>query len=651
MKIKIKLYIDKEIYALEVEKGIALKQILKDKNPSIFNKFTGAVKNGIFIDFHTPINESGEFQLIPYNNEMSYSAFWHTTSHIMAQAVKRLYKVNLAIGPSIEEGFYYDMEKETPFSEDDLKKISEEMEKIVKSDLPIEYKEISKKEAKKLFSDNKFKLELIDGIEDGFVSVYSQGEFSDLCRGPHLYSTGKVKAFKLLSVSGSYWRGDEKRERLQRIYGISYTDKKMLKDYMRRYEEAKERDHRKLGKQLDLFDIYDEIGAGLILWHPNGAIIREEMENFWKKEHLKRDYKIVRTPHIAKADLWKTSGHYDFYLENMYTFERNGEEYVVKPMNCPYHILIYKKNTRSYRDLPIKFAELGTVYRYERSGTLHGMLRVRGFTQDDAHIFCSEDQIEEEIGKVFDFAMEMIKTFGYEDFEILLSVRDPQHKEKYAGSDKEWVKAEEALVATLEKRDIKYKREEGEAVFYGPKIDIKIKDAIGRSWQGPTIQFDFNLPHRFKATYIGEDGQDHMVYMVHRALFGSFERFVGGLIEHYKGNFPTWLAPIQAILLPITNEQINFSEEVLANLKDNEIRVELDGRNEKLSRKIRDAETKKIPYMFIIGNKEVESKTVSVRNHLDGDIGNFKIEDILSKIKEEIKTKGGKPFRKTVKNT
>ncbi len=637
MRIKIELCINKESSIVEVEKGIALKQILKDRNPSIFNKFAGAVKDERFFDFHTPINEGGRFQLIPYNDKMAYLAYWHTTSHIMAQAIKRLHDVHLAIGPAIEEGFYYDMEKDSPFSEEDLKKISKEMKKIIKDDFPVEYKEISKKEAKELFSDNQFKLELIDEIEDDFVSVYSQGEFSDLCRGPHLYSTGKVKAFKLLSVSGSYWRGDEKRESLQRIYGISYPDKDMLNDFIRRYEEAKERDHRKLGKQLDLFNIYEEIGAGLVLWHPNGAIIREEMETFWKKEHLKRDYKLVRTPHIAKADLWKTSGHFDFYFENMYTFKRNDEEYVVKPMNCPYHILIYKKQTRSYRDLPIKFAELGTVYRYERSGTLHGMLRVRGFTQDDAHIFCSEDQIEEEIGKVFDFAMEMIKTFGYKDFQILLSVRDPKHKEKYAGSDKEWEKAESALVSTLETRKIKYNREEGEAVFYGPKIDIKIKDAIGRSWQGPTIQFDFNLPHRFEATYIGEDGKEHMVYMVHRALFGSFERFVGGLIEHYKGNFPTWLAPTQVILLPITDEQIKFSEQILKTLKDNAIRVELDGRNEKLSRKIRDAETKKIPYMFIIGNKEVESNSVSVRNHKDGDIGKFNIDDILSKIKKEIK--------------
>jgi threonyl-tRNA synthetase len=637
VKVKIKLYIDKEASELEVEKGIALKELLKDKNPSIFNKFAGAVKDNHFIDFHTPINEGGEFHLVPYNDKTAYPAYWHTTSHIMAQAVKRLYDVNLAIGPAIEEGFYYDMEKETPFSEEDLKKVSEEMNKIIKNDLPIEYKEITKKEAKKLFRNNKFKLELINDIEDDFVSIYSQGDFTDLCRGPHLYSTGRVKAFKLMSVSSSYWRGDERRESLQRIYGISYPDKDMLKDYIKRYEEAKERDHRKLGKQLDLFNIYEDIGAGLVLWHPNGAIIREEMESYWKKEHVKRDYKIVRTPHIAKAELWRISGHFDYYLENMYTFERNNEQYVVKPMNCPYHILIFKKQQRSYRDLPIRFAELGTVYRYERSGVLHGMLRVRGFTQDDAHIFCREDQVEDEIGKVFDFAMEVIKTFGYKDFETHLSVRDPKHKEKYAGSDKEWENAESALVSTLKERNIQYKREEGEAVFYGPKIDIKTKDAIGRSWQGPTIQFDFNLPRRFEATYIGEDGNEHMVYMIHRALFGSFERFVGGLIEHYNGNFPIWLAPIQVILLPITDEQVNFSEKILNELKDNDIRAELDGRNEKLSRKIRDAEVKKIPYMFIIGNKEVESKTVSVRNHREGDIGSFKIEDILSRIKTEIK--------------
>ncbi|MEJ2354465.1 MAG: threonine--tRNA ligase, partial [candidate division WOR-3 bacterium] len=481
MKIRIELYIDKESSVLEVEKGVTLKEILKDKNPSIFNKFAGAEKDGHFIDFHNPINESGKFRLVSYTNKMAFPTYWHTTSHIMAQAVKRLYDVNLAIGPSIEEGFYYDMEKEMPFTEDDLKKISDEMKKIIKEDFPIEYKKVSKKEAKKLFFDNKFNRELIDNIEDELVSIYSQGDFMDLCGGPHLYSTGKVKSFKLLSVSGSYWRGDEKRESLQRIYGISYPDRKMVKDYMRRYKEAKERDHRKLGKQLDLFGIYEEIGAGLVLWHPNGTIIREEMESFWKKEHLKRDYKLVRTPHIAKADLWKTSGHFDFYFENMYTFKRNDEEYVVKPMNCPYHILIYKKETRSYRDLPIKYAELGTVYRYERSGTLHGMLRVRGFTQDDAHIFCTEDQIEEEIGKVFDFAMEIIKTFGYKDFKIFLSVRDPKNKDKYAGSDNEWEKAESALISTLKKREIEYIREEGDAVFYGPKIDIKIKDAIGRS--------------------------------------------------------------------------------------------------------------------------------------------------------------------------
>ncbi|MEO0294027.1 MAG: threonine--tRNA ligase [candidate division WOR-3 bacterium] len=641
MKLKIELCIEaKEFSTLEVEKGMPLKEILKDKNPSIFDKFAGALKKGVFLDFHTPLEEGGKYILVPYNSEEAYPAYWHTTSHIMAQAVKRLYKdTTLAIGPAIEEGFYYDIEKKTPFLDKDLEEISKEMKKIIESDLPIEYRKISKEEAKKLFSDNKFKLELIEEIEDKEVSIYSQGEFIDLCKGPHLYSTGKVKSFKLLSTSASYWKGDEKRESLQRIYGISYPQEEKLKDYIKRYEEAKERDHRKLGKQLDLFNIYEEIGSGLVLWHPNGAIIREEMEKFWKKEHLKRNYQIVITPHIAKADLWRTSGHFDYYLENMYVFNKDNEEYVIKPMNCPYHILIYKKQKRSYRELPLRLAELGTVYRYERSGVLHGMLRVRGFTQDDAHIFCREEQVEEEIGNVFDFAMEVMETFGYQDFDIHLSVRDPMHKEKYAGEDEEWDKAESALISTLKKRDIKYKRDEGEAVFYGPKIDVKIKDAIGRKWQGPTIQFDFNLPRRFKATYIGEDGNEHMVYMIHRALFGSFERFVGGLIEHYKGNFPTWLAPVQVSLLPITDEHLDFSRKVFNILKENEIRVELDIRNEKLTKKIHDAEIKKIPYMFIIGKKEVESNMVSVRSHSRGDLGRFLLEDIIFKIKEEIKNR------------
>ncbi len=637
MKIKIKLLIDKNESTLEIERGFSLKKILEDRNSPLLLKYVGALRDNEFVDFHTPLMEEGVFCLLPVDDERAYPFLWHTTSHIMAQAIKRLYDVNLTIGPSIEEGFYYDMEREEPFTEEDLKKISNEMGKIIQSDYPLEYEEIPKSKAKEIFSDNKFKLELINGINDDFVSIYRQGEFVDLCKGPHLLSTGRVKAFKLLSVSASYWRGDENRESLQRIYGISYPKKKLLDEYIQRWEEAKKRDHRKIGKQLDLFNIYEEIGPGLILWHPKGTVIREVIEDYWKKEHEKRGYKLVRTPHIAKAELWKTSGHFDYYLENMFVFQRGGEEYVVKPMNCPYHILIYKNETRSYRDLPIRFAELGTVYRNERSGTLHGMLRVRGFTQDDAHIFCREDQVTREIGGVVDFAIELIKTFGYKDFDVRLSVWDSAHKEKYAGSAEEWEKAESALVSTLVERGIEYKRDVGGAVFYGPKIDIKIKDALGRKWQGPTIQFDFNLPRRFNATYVGEDGKEHNVYMIHRALFGSLERFVGGLIEHYKGNFPTWLAPIQVKALTITDDEVKFAKKVQEKLREESIRSELDLRNEPLSKKIRDAEDQKIPYMFIIGAREVESNTVSVRHHKQGDIGSFDLEEIIFRIKEEIK--------------
>ncbi len=639
MNINIKLYIKGIPHSVEVKEGTALKDILIKLDSSLFERYAGAWDGSEFIDFHKFLKKDEEFHLISFEDPRSLEAIWHTTSHIMAQAIKRLYKVNLTIGPSIEEGFYYDMEKDEPFTDEDLSKISKEMKKIIENNYEIEYSMISKEEAKKLFSNNKFKLELIDEIEDDSVSIYKQNEFVDLCRGPHLLSTGKVKAFKLLSISGSYWRGDERRESLQRIYGISYPDKKALDEYLYRYEEAKKRDHRILGKNLDLFKIYEDTGPGLVLWHPKGTIIWEIISDFWKKEHIKRGYKLVNSPHIAKADLWKKTGHFDYYLDNMYTFEIEGIEYVVKPMNCPYHILIYQNETRSYRDLPIRLAELGTVYRNERSGVLHGMLRVRGFTIDDGHIFCMEDQVDSEIGDAIDFAFDVIKTFGYENFVVQLSVRDPEHKDEFAGDDREWENAEASLVKALKKRKINYIRAEGEAVFYGPKIDIYMKDALGRKWQGPTIQFDFNLPRRLGLYYIGEDGKEHSLYMIHRALFGSMERFIGGLIEHYNGNFPTWLSPVQIRILTITDESDDFAKKIKKKLFNRDFRVELDIRNEKLSKKIRDAETDKIPYMFIVGKKEVQSKTVSVRYHLEGDIGSFKLNDILSKIKDEIKTK------------
>lgn len=637
MKIQIKIYINGKRSILEVKEETVLKEILTNLDSSLLDKYAGAWSEDRFVDFYETINKEGEYYLIQFDDPRALPAMWHTTSHIMAQAVKRLYNVNLAIGPSIEEGFYYDMEKDEPFTDEDLSAVSREMERIIESNYEIEHSMIPKEEAKNLFSDNKFKLELVDEIEDDSVSIYKQDEFFDLCRGPHLLSTGKVKAFKLLSVSGSYWRGDEMRESLQRIYGISYPDNKTLDEYLYRYEEAKKRDHRKLGKILDLFKIYEDTGPGLVLWHPKGTIIREIISNYWKEEHIKRGYQLVTTPHIAKADLWKKTGHFEYYREKMYIFEIDGVEYVVKPMNCPNHILIYKSKIRSYRDLPIRLAELGTVYRNERSGVLHGMLRVRGFTIDDGHIFCREDQVSSEIGDSVDFAFDIIKTFGYENFVVQLSVRDPEHKEQYAGSDKEWENAEASLIKALYERGIEYMKEEGEAVFYGPKIDISMKDILGRKWQGPTIQFDFNLPIRLGLTYIGEDGKEHMIYMIHRALLGSMERFVGGLIEHYNGNFPAWLAPIHIRILTVTDEGNGFAEEIHKKLSEEGLRIELDLRNEQLSKKIRDAETEKIPYMFIIGRREVKSGTLSVRHHQEGDIGSFKLEEITSRLKEEIK--------------
>ncbi len=637
MKIKIKLFINEKSYIVEAEEVITLKEILKNQDLSLLEKYAGAWSNNNFIDFHTPIKEGAEYCLLSFGDPRIFPAMWHTTSHIMAQSIKRLYNVNLAIGPAIEEGFYYDMEKDVPFTDEDIDAISKEMKKVIESDFPIEHSIISKEEARELFKDNKFKLELIHEIEGNSVSIYKQHEFVDLCRGPHLLSTGKIKNFRLLSVSGSYWRGDETRESLQRIYGISYPNKKALDDFLYRYEEAKKRDHRKLGKKLKLFNIYEESGPGLVLWHPKGAIIREIIEEYWKKEHIKRGYQIVRTPHIARAELWKKTGHFDYYFENMFTFEIDNAEYVVKPMNCPYHILIYNSEIRSYRDLPIRFAELGAVYRNERSGVLHGMLRVRGFTIDDGHIFCREDQVKSEIGNAVDFAFDIIKTFGYEDFVVQLSVRDPKHKEDYAGSDEEWERAESALTSALDEREIEYVSMAGEAVFYGPKIDISMKDVLGRKWQGPTIQFDFNLPGRLGMTYIGEDGKEQTVYMIHRALLGSLERFVGGLIEHYNGNFPTWLAPTQIKILTVTDKGNEFALKIHEKLIEENLRVELDLRNEQLSKKIRDAETEKIPYMFIIGSREVKLGTVSVRHHRGGNIGSFGLDEIISQIKEEIK--------------
>ena len=563
----------------------------------------------------------------------------HSTAHVMAQAVKRLYPETLVtIGPAIENGFYYDFDREEPFKPEDLQKIEKLMHEIVKENFPVVRSELNKEEALKFFEGKgeKYKKELITEIEDEEVSIYTQGEFADLCRGPHVGSTGDIKSFKLLSVAGSYWRGDENNKMLQRIYGTAFYSRKDLGEYLDRLEEAKKRDHRKLGKELDLFHVDEEIGSGLILWHPKGALVRTIIEDFWRQEHYKNGYQILYSPHIARAHLWETSEHLNFYKENMYSpMDIDGTDYIVKPMNCPFHIKIYNSRLRSYRELPFRWAELGTVYRYEKTGVLHGLLRVRGFTQDDAHIFCRPDQLPEEISKVLDFTIFILRSFGFEEYQIYLSTKP----DKFVGSEESWEKATTALKGALDKSGMAYEIDAGEGVFYGPKIDVKIKDSLGRAWQCSTIQVDFNLPERFKISYIGEDGQPHQPIMIHRALMGSLERFFGCLIEHFAGAFPIWLAPVQVRILTITDDHIKYAEEITEFLKKDEIRVELDSRNEKVGFKIREAQTSKIPYMLIIGDKEIKDKAVAVRKRKEKKTETMDSEGFLSKLNEEIISK------------
>ena len=568
----------------------------------------------------------------------------HSTSHVMAEAVLKLFpEAKLGIGPAIENGFYYDFDLPRALTPEDLKAIEEEMRKIIKGDYPFIREEISREEALELFKDQPYKLELIQDMpEDEVISIYKHHDFVDLCKGPHLERTGQIPidGFKLLSVAGAYWRGDERRPQLQRIYGTVWPTKEELDKYLAWLEEVERRDHRRLGKELDLFSIQPDIGPGLVLWHPKGGLVRYLIEEFWRQEHLKWGYEFVFTPHIGKSWLWETSGHLDFYRENMYSpMDIEGQDYYIKPMNCPFHIAIYKSRRRSYRELPLRWAELGTVYRYERSGVLHGLLRVRGFTQDDAHIFCTPEQIEDEILRCLDFTIHILGSFGFHEYDIALSVRDPEHPEKYIGTDEMWQMAEGSLIKALEKRGLPYRREEGEAVFYGPKIDIKIKDALGRSWQCTTIQFDFNIPERFDLTYIGPDGKEHRPYMVHRALLGSLERFFGVLIEHYAGAFPVWLAPVQARLIPITDRHHEYAYQVAARLKEDGLRVEVDDGHERMQAKIRKAQLEKIPYMLIVGNKEMAEGTVSVRLRTGEDLGPKPVEEFIAMAKEAIEEK------------
>jgi len=637
-----KLFVDG--VEMDVSEGVRLIDLVPpDRKEAVI----AAEVNGQPVDLTYTPKEGDKVFWITADSEEGLQILRHSAAHIMAQAVKHLYgnDVKLGVGPAISDGFYYDMLVPGGISSEDLPKIEEEMRKIVEADLPFERIVVSKDEAREIFkkAGEIFKLEILDEIEGDEVTLYKQGDFLDLCRGPHVPSTGYVKHFKLLSVSGAYWRGDENREMLTRVYGTAFPTKEALDEYLFRREEAIRRDHRRIGREMDLFSIEEDIGPGLVLWHPRGAIIRKVIEDFWREVHWKRGYDFVYTPHIAKKHLWEISGHWDHYRENMFPpMDVEGQEYLVKPMNCPFHIMIYKSKQRSYKELPLRWAELGTVYRYEKSGVLHGLLRVRGFTQDDAHIFCTPDQIEDEIKGVLELALFMFKTFGFDEYDIELSVRDERKKDKYVGEEEVWQKAEAALVKALEDMGIEYKRMEGEAKFYGPAIDIKLKDAIGRTWQAATIQLDFNLPRRFGMKYIGPDGKEHEPVMIHRALLGSFERFFGTLIEHYAGAFPTWLHPEQVIVIPITDtdEQVDYAKKVHQMLRDDMIRSVLDlHTGEKLGARIRKAQKMQIPYMLIIGKREVEAGVVAVRHRRKGDLGQMRLEEFKEKILEEIRTR------------
>ncbi len=564
-------------------------------------------------------------------------AMRHSASHVMAEAVRSMFPdVKFGIGPAIDDGFYYDFDLSRTLTPDDLVTIETKMNEIIATDAPFTGGELSKDEAKKLFADQPYKLELIDDLPDEKVSIYRQGDFVDLCKGPHIDFTGQIKAVKLLNIAGAYWRGDEKKPMLQRIYGTAFPSRKDLKKYLARLEEAAKRDHRRLGKDLELFSMHDEAGAGLAYWHPKGGMVRKLIEDFWRDEHIKRGYDIVFTPHIAKIGLWKTSGHLDFYRDSMYSpMDIDGQEYQIKPMNCPAHILMYKNRLRSYRELPLRWAELGTVYRYERSGALHGLTRVRGFTQDDAHIFCTPEQLENEVADVVEFALFMLRSFGFNEYEIYLSTRP----DKYVGSLEVWDMATETLKKALERLKIDYTVDPGEGVFYGPKIDIKLKDALGRTWQGPTTQVDFNLPERFDVNYIGQDSAEHRIVMVHRTVLGSMERFMGCLIEHYAGAFPVWLAPVQAMLIPIADRHIDYAQKVAGELKSQGIRVEVDARSERMNLKIRDAQMQKVPYMLIVGDRETEQSEVSVRTREGRDLKGQSIEAFAALAKETIESK------------
>lgn len=621
----------------QFDNGVTLKDIALSISPALAKKVLGARVNGIVKDLSTSLNEDTTVEFLTFDDQEGMDIFRHTSSHILAQAVKRIFpEAKLAIGPAIENGFYYDFDIDHAFTPDDFQRLEEEMYKIIKEDYKIERFELSRSEAIALMKSRNepYKVELIENLpEDATISFYKQGEFVDLCAGPHLPSTGYVKAIKLLSVAGAYWRGDERNKMLQRIYGTSFDKKSKLDEYLNMLEEAKKRDHRKLGKELDLFSIQEE-GPGFPFLHPKGMIIRNILEDFWRREHVKRGYLEIKTPIILNEELWHRSGHWDHYKENMYFTKIDGQNYAIKPMNCPGAMLVYKTSMHSYRDLPLRLCELGIVHRHEKSGVLHGLMRVRYFTQDDAHIFMMPDQVKSEIIGVIDFVDYVYSLFGF-NYNVELSTRP----ENSMGTDEQWEMATNALIDALNAKGIPFKVNEGDGAFYGPKIDFHLKDSIGRTWQCGTIQLDFQMPERFDLTYIGQDGEKHRPVMLHRVIYGSIERFIGILTEHYAGAFPTWLAPVQVRILPIADRHFEYAENVNDTLKGMDVRVETDKRNEKIGYKIREAQIQKIPYMLIIGDNEVENGTISVRSRKEGDIGSMALDDFIAKIKDEITKK------------
>lgn len=625
---------------MEIARGASILEVAQAIGSRLTKDAVCALVDGELRDLHECLSEDCTLTLITPGTPNALEVLRHTTTHIMAQAVKRLFPgAKLGIGPAIKNGFYYDFDVPQGFSPEDLKRIDAEMNRIIAEDFPIERVEVAKVEAREVLAERgeTLKLELLKEIEEETVTLYKQGEFVDLCRGPHLRSTGQVKSFQLTDIAGAYWRGDPTATMLQRIYGTAFFSAEELEEHLRWIEEAKARDHRRLGQQLNLYTVHEEVGPGLAHWHPKGARIRHEIERFWKEEHYRSGYELVYTPHIGRASLWERSGHLDFYREAMYApMHIEGQEYFLKPMNCPFHIMIYKSRSHSYRELPIRLAELGTVYRYERSGVLHGLLRVRGFTQDDAHIICQPERIEEEIEGVLRFSIRMLEAFGFEELSVFLSTRP----EKYVGDPADWERATESLRHAVEACGVDYEVKLGEGAFYGPKIDIDVRDNLGRSWQLTTIQFDFNLPERFDMTYVGEDGQPHRPYMVHRALLGALERFFGILIEHYGGAFPVWLSPVQAVVLPVTEAVNDYAEETRRALVEAGIRVEAwSDRSRTLSYLIRQAQLEKIPYMLVVGEREQEAGTVSLRLRIEEDLGPRPLSEFIAMAKEKVENK------------